>query len=88
MANACEGRIVEVLIGTHPPLQTLREKQESEHAAYLATTTVASVQVTLEGIIGDRHAGFTRRAETARPSIRAARRLATTGRSRSCRPKT
>jgi len=67
MANAREGRIVAVLIGMHPPLQTLREKQESEHATYLATTPVASVQVTLEGIVGDRHAGFTRRADGRTP---------------------
>ena len=67
MTRALEGRVVEVLIGTHPPVATLQEKQDSPDAAYLVTTPVPQVRVNVEGFAGDRHAGFTRRADNRTP---------------------
>jgi hypothetical protein len=67
MPRTLEGRIAEVLIGTAPPLHDLAAKRASPDAAYLVTTPVPEVAVTLEGFAGDRHAGFTRRADNRTP---------------------
>lgn len=67
MTRTLEGRIAAVLIGESPPLNDLAEKNASPNAAYLVTTPVPQVQVTLEGFAGDRHAGFTRRADNRTP---------------------
>ncbi|MCA1668286.1 MAG: hypothetical protein LC793_13000, partial [Thermomicrobia bacterium] len=67
MARVLEGRVVEVLIGTAPPLNALEPKVASPDAAYLVSTPVSEVRVTLEGFEGDRHAGFTRRADNRTP---------------------
>lgn len=63
MTAAQVGRIAEVLIGEHALLATLAEKQASPSGAYLVTTPVPEVAVTLNGFVGDRHAGPTRRAD-------------------------
>lgn len=67
MTQKLEGRVVEVLIGTSPPLNALEPKLASPDAAYLVSTPVPEVRVTLEGFAGDRHAGFTRRADNRTP---------------------
>lgn len=67
MARVLEGRVVEVLIGTAPPLNALEPKLASPDAAYLVSTPVSAVRVTLEGFEGDRHAGFTRHADNRTP---------------------
>jgi hypothetical protein len=61
------GEIVQVLIGRHPLLKTLKEKQDSPDGAYLLSSPVAAVRATLEGLEGDRHAGMTRRADARTP---------------------
>lgn len=67
MRRELEGRIVDVLVGRHPLLATLKEKQDSKDGAYLVSSSVPEVRVTLEGFEGDRHAGFTRRADNRTP---------------------
>lgn len=66
MAMTLEATVVRVLIGRHP-LVTLAEKQASPDAAYLVSERVPAVRATLEGLEGDRHAGFTRRADARVP---------------------
>jgi hypothetical protein len=61
------GEIVQVLIGRHPLLKTLKEKQDSPDGAYLLSSPVLAVRATLEGLEGDRHAGMTRRADARTP---------------------
>jgi len=61
-----EGRIVQTLVGRHPPV-TLREKRESPDGAYLVSTPQATICANLEGIEGDRHAGWTRKADARVP---------------------
>jgi len=67
MTRTLEGQIAAVLIGISPPLNDLAAKIASQNAAYLVSTPMPQVQVTLEGIVGDRHAGFTRRADNRTP---------------------
>lgn len=67
MTRTIHGEIVEVLIGERPLLATLGEKQASPDGAYLVTTPVSRVTVTLDGFAGDRHAGMTRRADGRTP---------------------
>lgn len=67
MERSFEATIAQVLIGRHPLLKTLKEKQESPDGAYLLSEPVTSVEVTLEGFAGDRHAGMTRRADARVP---------------------
>jgi hypothetical protein len=43
------GEIVQVLIGRHPLLKTLKEKQDSPDGAYLLSSPVAAVRATLGG---------------------------------------
>lgn len=66
-ATTLTGEIVQVLIGRHPLLKTLKEKQDSPDGAYLLSSPVAAVRATLEGLEGDRHAGTTRRADGRTP---------------------
>ena len=54
-----QGRVEAVLVGHHPLLATLAEKKASPDGAYLETTRQPTVNVTLEGFEGDRHAGTT-----------------------------
>jgi hypothetical protein len=61
-----EATVVRLLIGLHP-LITLAEKQASPDGHYLVSTRVPEVRATLEGLEGDRHAGFTRRADARVP---------------------
>ncbi len=61
-----EGRVVQTLVGHHP-LVTLRDKRESPDGAYLVSTPQATVRAQLEGIEGDRHAGWTRKADARVP---------------------
>lgn len=67
MSRTVAGRIAAVLIGMSPPVYTLDEKNASTDAAYLLSTSVPQAVVTLEGFAGDRHAGFTRRADNRTP---------------------
>ncbi|MGI9147333.1 MAG: hypothetical protein ACR2IK_12385, partial [Chloroflexota bacterium] len=67
MSRTLAGRVIAVLIGMFPPVHTLREKNASTDAAYLVSTPVPEAVVTLEGFVGDRHAGFTRRADNRTP---------------------
>lgn len=67
MERSFEATIARVLIGRHPLLKTLKEKQDSPDGAYLLTEPVDAVEVTLEGFAGDRHAGMTRRADARVP---------------------
>ena len=67
MERRFEATITQVLIGRHPLLRTLKEKQDSPDGAYLLTEPVESVEVMMEGFAGDRHAGFTRRADARVP---------------------
>jgi hypothetical protein len=67
MTRIVQGQIVEVLIGERPLLATLGEKQASPDGAYLVSTPVPRVSVTLDGFAGDRHAGPTRRADGRTP---------------------
>ncbi len=67
MTRTLQGQIVEVLIGEWPLLATLGEKQASPDGAYLVSTPVSRVSVTLDGFAGDRHAGLTRRADGRTP---------------------
>lgn len=61
-----EATVVRVLIGTHPPV-ALAEKRASPDGRYLVSTPVPMVRATLEGLEGDRHAGFTRPADARAP---------------------
>jgi hypothetical protein len=61
-----EATVVRLLIGRHP-LITLAEKQASPDGHYLVSARVPEVRATLEGLEGDRHAGFTRRADARVP---------------------
>ncbi len=61
-----EGRVVQTLVGRHP-LVTLREKRESPDGAYLISAPQAALYANLEGIEGDRHAGWTRKADARVP---------------------
>ncbi len=61
-----EAMVTRVLIGRHP-LVALAEKQASPDGHYLVSTRVEEVRATLEGLEGDRHAGFTRRADARVP---------------------
>lgn len=67
MARTLEGRIIETLIGREPPLHDLATKRDFPDAAYLVATPVTQVRAELDGIAGDRHAGFTRRADNRTP---------------------
>lgn len=67
MKQTLEGRIVETLVGREPPLHDLATKLDSPDAAYLVAMTVPEVRAELDGIVGDRHAGFTRRADNRTP---------------------
>lgn len=67
MERTRTAEVVQVLIGRHPLLGTLREKQASPDGAYLVSEPVGEVELTLEGIVGDRHAGVTRRADGRTP---------------------
>ena len=67
MAQTVAGRVVDVLIGREPLLETLAEKQASPDGSYLITTRVLEVSVDLDGFVGDRHAGPTRRADGRTP---------------------
>lgn len=67
VARVVEGRVAEVLIGISPPLNDLEAKRTSPDADYLVTTPVPQVHVNLEGFAGDRHAGFTRLADSRTP---------------------
>ena len=68
MPNAVtvEAAVTRVLIGRHP-LVPLSEKQASLDGHYLVSTPVEEVRATLEGLAGDRHAGFTRHADARVP---------------------
>jgi hypothetical protein len=61
-----EATVTRVLIGRHP-LVPLSEKQASPDGQYLVSTRVPEVRASLEGLAGDRHAGFTRRADARVP---------------------
>ena len=61
-----EATVVRLLIGRHP-LITLAEKQASSDGHYLVSARVPEVRATLEGLEGDRHAGFTRLADARVP---------------------
>ena len=67
MATTVTARVVEVLIGTAPPLNSLEAKLASPDAAYLLTTPLPRARVNLDGFEGDRHAGFTRLADNRTP---------------------
>jgi hypothetical protein len=62
-----ECRVVDVLIGTAPPLNDINVKNASPDAAYLLTSSRPEVRVTFEGFEGDRHAGYTRLADNRTP---------------------
>ncbi len=66
MTTTLEATVVRLLIGRHP-LITLAEKQASPDGHYLVSARVPEVYATLEGLEGDRHAGFTRRADARVP---------------------
>ncbi len=66
VAIMLEATVTRVLIGLHP-LVPLAEKQASPDGRYLVSTRVHDVCATLEGLAGDRHAGFTRRADARVP---------------------
>jgi MOSC domain-containing protein len=66
MTITLEATVTRVLIGRHP-LVPLTEKQASPDGHYLTSTRVREVRATLEGLAGDRHAGFTRRADARVP---------------------
>lgn len=61
-----EATVIRVLIGLQP-LVPLAEKQASPDGHYLVSSRVEEVRATLEGLAGDRHAGFTRRADARVP---------------------
>lgn len=65
-----QAKIVSVLIGCHPLLETLAEKQAFPHAGYLEKERVSEVRVTMEGFEGDRHAGMTMLANGHTPMYR------------------
>lgn len=65
-AITLEATVVQVLIGLHP-LISLAEKRASPDGRYLVSTPVRAVRATLEGLEGDRHAGFTRHADARVP---------------------
>ncbi|MHB8646922.1 MAG: MOSC domain-containing protein [Thermomicrobiales bacterium] len=65
-AITLEAIVTHVLIGRHP-LVPLTEKQASPDGHYLVSTRVPEVRATLEGLAGDRHAGFTRHADARVP---------------------
>jgi len=66
VAMRLEATVVRLLIGRHP-LITLAEKQASPDGQYLVSTRVPEARATLEGLEGDRHAGFTRLADARVP---------------------
>ncbi|MDQ6604223.1 MAG: MOSC domain-containing protein [Chloroflexota bacterium] len=66
VAMTLEATVTRVLIGLHP-LVPLAEKQASPDGRYLVSSCVQEVRATLEGLEGDRHAGFTRRADARVP---------------------
>jgi len=66
VAITLEATVTRVLIGLHP-LVPRAEKQASPDGRYLVSTRVHEVRATLEGLAGDRHAGFTRRADARVP---------------------
>lgn len=67
MERIVTAEIAQVLIGRHPLLGMVKEKQASPDGGYLVSTPIDAVEVTLEGIVGDRHAGMTRRADARTP---------------------
>lgn len=66
VATTLEATVVRLLIGRHP-LVSLAEKQASPDGHYLVSSHVSEVRATLEGLEGDRHAGFTRHADARVP---------------------
>ena len=66
IAVTLEATVMRVLIGLHP-LIPLSEKHASPDGHYLVSSRVEEVRATLEGLAGDRHAGFTRRADARVP---------------------
>ena len=66
MTTTLEATVVRLLIGRHP-LITLAEKHASPDGDYLLSARVPEVRATLEGLEGDRHTGFTRRADARAP---------------------
>ncbi len=66
VAMTLEATVTRVLIGLHPRVP-LAEKQASPDGRYLVSSCVGEVRATLEGLAGDRHAGFTRRADARVP---------------------
>lgn len=66
MTITLEATVTRVLVGRYP-LVPLAEKQASPDGQYLVSTRVPEVRATLEGLAGDRHAGFTRRADARAP---------------------
>jgi MOSC domain-containing protein YiiM len=66
MTITLEATVVRLLIGLHP-LVSLAEKQASADGHYLVSTRIGEVRATLEGLEGDRHAGFTRHADARVP---------------------
>lgn len=66
MTIRLEATVALLLIGRHP-LVTLTEKQASPDGHYLISEPVREARAILEGLEGDRHAGFTRRADARVP---------------------
>jgi hypothetical protein len=66
MGITVEGDVTRVLIGLHP-LVTLAEKQASPDGHYLVSERVREVRALLGGLEGDRHFGFTRKADARVP---------------------
>lgn len=59
-------QVAQVLIGQQP-LVSLAEKNASPDAAYMRSTPVSELRAELEGIVGDRHAGFVKRSDGRTP---------------------
>ncbi len=66
MVRNLSAQIVQVLIGQHP-LVSLAEKNASADGAYMTTTPVPEVTAALEGLVGDRHAGFVKQSDARTP---------------------
>jgi hypothetical protein len=85
MAHTLIAEVAQLLIGRHPLLATLKEKQASPDGAYLVSEPIEAVEVTLDGLVGDRHAGMTRLADGRTPfyprgiEIRNARQVSLVG---------
>lgn len=58
--------IAAVLVGLHPPV-SFAAKQASPDAHYLVSSRVAAVYAHLEGLDGDRHAGFVKLSDARTP---------------------